>query len=197
MKRGGVKDGAWSSGRFCLRKVGRQKQSLPKETAQRAATLLKYAEAFVLMTGYFCTEQKDRSAGGVDDFDDLNMAKLLEWLNLWKRGMLARAHCEDMGPRAGGSYDDLMYEDGWPCDKRMVWRWEEALWAPPSGADDDDERGDARPAAGSKAGVGRRWAPHAAKKPTRRSSLSKVMRVLWWRSGSTRTSVATFRAGAP
>ena len=95
------------------------------------------AEALVLMAGYICNRDDDRAAGGLDDYDDLNMAKLLKWLGQWKRGLFARAHPRSTSTRAGGhdllglEVNEELYE------KRVVWRWAEALWAPSS----DDEAG--------------------------------------------------------
>ena len=128
------------------------------------------ASALVLMAGYMI--KSDGRAGECNDpFDDLNVAKLLEWLKRWKRGLFPRAG-DDC--RAGGheniteekTYDEhgrrgasgVHQRPAGAHHRRLVWRWGDGLWLDESSSDEDSEPESPRRAGAPRKGVRRQKA---------------------------------------
>ena len=91
------------------------------------ATGGQVAAALVVMAGYVAYQTGRRAGGQGDYLGGEHLAKLLEWLGRWRRGLLPRGHDLGDGRRAGGhDCDDHGHGDGRP---RMVWAWiDNLLW---------------------------------------------------------------------
>ncbi|CAE7036810.1 unnamed protein product [Symbiodinium sp. CCMP2592] len=144
-----------------LRGEGHEPGFLLREGSK--ATGGQTAAALVLMAGY--SVSSDARAGGVwDSWDDANLAKVLEWLRRWKRGLLSRAAGQEDDRRAGGC-EPRVHEGGRAGEKDgdagsyikkvTVWRWGDVLWLPASSSEDeaeDDPRRAGAPRGGTRRG---------------------------------------------
>ena len=76
------------------------------------ATGGQVASALVVMAGYLVNQPGCKAGGCGGRLGDEHLAKLLEWLCRWRRGLLPRGHDSGADQRAGGQGGEVLGHEG-------------------------------------------------------------------------------------